>query len=74
MTRLYQMIAGSVACCSVFAQAALAGDYSSLPVVEDNASDAGLALLFAVGALLLIRAIATPKPTPSAEFAAETTE
>jgi len=68
-------MASSFACCAAFAQAALAGNaYSPEPVIEDGGSDAGLVLLFAVGALILIRAIVAQKATPPAEGDSDTTQ
>jgi hypothetical protein len=76
MTRLFRIVASTVTGYIAFAQAALAGNsYSVDPVVEDSGSDAGLILLVAVGALLVINALApkTP-PADSAVDAPDTTE
>jgi hypothetical protein len=59
---------------AAFAQTAFAGDYSGGPVVEDGGSNAGLILLLAVGALLVIRAIANPKPVDGAADTPDTTD
>ncbi len=70
-------MASSFACCAAFAQAALAGNaggYTPDPVIEDGGSDAGLFLLLAVGALLLIRAVNNPQPARPADDASDTTE
>ena len=70
MTKLTSIMASGFALCAAVAQTAFAGvsgGYSVDPVVEDGGSDAGLVLLLAVGTLLVIRAIATPKPTPEAD-------
>jgi hypothetical protein len=77
MTRLFRIVASSVAGYVAFAQGVLAGAgaYSVDPIVEDSGSDAGLILLVAVGALLVINALApkTP-PADSAVDAPDTTE
>lgn len=74
MKRLSQIVTSSIACSAAFAQAAFAGNaidpgaYSSGTTINDSGSDAGVYLLLAVGALLLIRAATAPKPAePPAE-------
>ncbi len=78
MKQIARIIGGSFAGGAAFAQAAFSGsasgDYSSGVTMEDGGSDAGLVLLFAVGALLVIRALATPKPAEPAETPSDTTE
>lgn len=77
MNKLSRIVISSVTGCMTFAQMALAGDtaYSSTPIVEDSGSDAGVFLLLAVGALIVIGGLAKPKPPaePSVD-APDTTE
>jgi hypothetical protein len=77
MKKLSQIVISSVAGCLVFAQSAFAGatGYTTTPIVEDSGSDAGVFLLLAVGALIVIGGLAKPKPPaePSVD-APDTTE
>lgn len=76
MNKVTQVIVSGLAACVAFAQAAVAGDgYSSSVTVEDNGAEAGVLLLLAVGALIVIGSIAKPKPPaePSVD-APDTTE
>jgi hypothetical protein len=76
MNKVSRILASGFACCAAFAQAAMAGGmaYTPDPVIEDGGSDAGLFLLLAVGALLLIRAVNNPQPAKPADDASDTTE
>jgi hypothetical protein len=75
MNSVLRIMTSGFASSVAFAHAALAGNaYTPDPVIEDNGSDAGLILLLAVGALLVIRAVAAPKPAEGAADAADTTE
>jgi hypothetical protein len=62
MNTVVRIMAGSVATVVGFAQTAISGNYSTTPVVEDSGSDAGVFLLLAVGALIVIGGLAKPKP------------
>ncbi len=76
MNKLSRIVISSVTGGMTFAQAAFAGvAYSTTPVVEDSGSDAGVFLLLAVGALIVIGGLAKPKPAaePSVD-APDTTE
>lgn len=75
MNRINRIVASSVACCAAFAQAVFAGNaYTPDPVIEDSGSDAGILLLIAVGALILIRAAANPAPPPQTEVPTDPAE
>jgi len=76
MNKVYRYTVSTVASWAAFTTAAMAGaiGYTPDPVIEDNGSDAGVFLLLAVAALLVIRAAATPKPAEPVETAPETTE
>lgn len=75
MNAVARIMATSFALSAAFANAVMAGvAYGSTPVVEDNGSDAGVFLLLAVGALIVIRSLANPKPSEVAEEAPDQTE
>lgn len=77
MNKVSRILASGFVCCAAFAQAAMAGSaggYAPDPVIEDGGSDAGLFLLLAVGALLLIRAVNNPQPAKPADDASDRTE
>jgi hypothetical protein len=76
MKKLSRIVVSSVSGYMMFAQTALAGvAYSVDPVIEDSGSDAGVFLLLAVGALIVVGSLAKPKPSaePSVD-APDTTE
>jgi hypothetical protein len=72
MNTVVRIMAGSVATVVGFAQTALAGNsYEAGPTVADNGSDAGVFLLLAIGALIVIKSVASPKPSQDAETPAD---
>ncbi len=68
MNKVVRTIAGSLAFFMGFAHAALAGNsYGADPTVADNGSDAGVFLLAAVLALIVIKTVANPASSKNAE-------
>ncbi len=72
MNTVVRIMAGSFATVVGFAHTALAGNaYEAAPTVADNGSEAGVFLLLAIGALIVIKSVATPKPSQDAETPAD---
>ncbi|NJS37982.1 MAG: hypothetical protein HC783_02160 [Rhodobacteraceae bacterium] len=68
MKTLVRIATGSFASVVGFGQVVLAGNaYEAGPTVADNNSDAGVFLLLAIGALIVIKSVASPKATQDAE-------
>jgi hypothetical protein len=76
MNKLARIMAGGLAATGAFAQMALAGGigYAPAPTFEDSGSDAGLVLVVAIAAFLVIKSISNPAPSKSAKDATDESE